>query len=199
MTVCSDLSTRDSNLPIDRGEVKDSILFYLEGVDDEQLPPERLDQIIEICISRFTDNQTFTCDVIYCALLESLKYLIRKGWVEEGGDSVGNLKRIREKEGSVEEEVEYQSPSSSIVDNGWEKLYNYFLENPSDICDCLKPIYNSTFGLINVGGTQQDKYQEIENGHNNRSMWDKNPLGVKFSARRELRRRKTMTRSKYWR
>lgn len=199
MTACSEASERDDTLAIDRDEVKDSVLYYLVGVDDTLLPDTAWNVIVEKSISKFVDNQTYTCDVIYDSLLETLKYLIRKAWVEEGGDSVGVLTKNREKEGSVEVELNYNVVDGQTTENGWQKLYEYFRSNPSDICECLKPAYSSTYGLINIGGTLQDKYTEAATGENNRTMWDRGSIGSKFTYRREERRRSNITRGKYWR
>lgn len=199
MTKCSELSERDPSLPIDTDEVKSSVMFYLEGVTSEQLPDTTLDLIINKAISSFEDNQTYTCDVIYITLLESLKYLIRKSWVDQGENSVGLLKKIKDKEDQVDREIEYESFDGQKAESGWEKIYNYFLKNPEDICPCLKYENNSEFGLIAIGGTQQDKYVKNEWAPNSRTLWDRTSLGSKFSYRRECRRRRSNNRSKYWR
>jgi hypothetical protein len=199
MTTCSESSERDDTLPIDRVEVKDSVMFYLDGVLSSDLSETTLNLIIEKCVGKFVDNQTYTCDVIYCSLLESLKYLIRKSYVQDGGDSVGTLTKRREKDGTTEIEVGYSSTSGQSSENGWEKLYEYFLENPSDICECLQPTYSSTFGLVSIGGTRKDVYDAIENGENNKGMWDRKSIGTKFSSHREYNRREDLNRSKYWR
>jgi len=197
-TPCSQQSTNDPNVPIDRQIVKDSIYFYLDGVSADDLPEATLDIIIEKCIGKFEDSLIYDCDVTYCTLLSTLQHLIRKSWVSDGNDSVGPLKRHREKEGDIEQELEWYTTSGDTNENGWERLYDYFLNNPAEICECLEVERGNTFGLISVGGTQQDKYEENRYNSNSRTVYDSTSIGNKFSYKREQRRRRSNQRSKYW-
>ena len=198
MTTCSSTSTGDSSIAIDRDAVKTNALFYIDGYDSDDLTDTTVNTIIEKCISRFEDNETYECDVVYCTLLECIKYLIRKGWAEEGADSVGILTKVREKEGSVESEVGYTLSDDSSSESGYEKLYEYFISNPDEICDCLAPTYLGNFGLVAVGGTKQNIYESVERDPNGRNVYDTNSIGTKYSANKEKRRRITKRRSKYW-
>ncbi|UZV41199.1 hypothetical protein vBVpaMR16F_133 [Vibrio phage vB_VpaM_R16F] len=197
-TPCSQQSTNDPNLPIDRQIVKDSIYFYLTGITDSELPEATLDTIIEKCIGKFEDSLIYDCDVTYCSLMSTLQYLIRKSWVSDGADSVGPLKRQREREGDIELESEWHITSGDSNENGWEKLYDYFLNNPSEICECLEVDRGNTFGLVSVGGTQKDKYEDNRYNPNSKTLWDTESIGNKFSNRREKSRRYSNQRSKYW-
>lgn len=197
-TTCSQQSTNNPNLPIDRQVVKDSVYYYLSGISTDDLSDSDLDIIIGKCIARFEDSLVYECDVIYCSLMSSLQHLIRKSWVKDGDDSVGPLKRHREKEGDVEQELEWHTTSGDSNENGWEKLYEYFLNNPSEICECLEVERGNTFGLISIGGTQQDKYEENRYNRNSRTAYDSTSIGNKFSYKREQRRRRSNQRSKYW-
>ena len=196
MTKCSELSDLDPLLPIDRDSVKTSVRFFMGGITEEDLPDSILSVIVENCILKFEDSQIYTNDVVYCSLLDSLKYLIRQSWAEDGSESTGGLKRRKEKEGGVEYENEYHADSSS-TSSGWEKLYDYFISNPADIAPCLEEERGNTFGLISIGGTKQDKSAEVENNLNNKSFWGTSSIGSKFSARREANRRRANLRSKY--
>lgn len=198
MTKCSELSDLDPLLPIDRDKVKERVRFYLSGITEEDLPDLLLSVIIENCILKYEDSQVYEDDVTYCSLMESLKYLIKQSWLESGSESSGGLKRRKEKEGGVEYENEYHADSSGSS-SGWEKLYDYYLKNPSDVAPCLEEGKGNVFGLISIGGTKQDKYIEVENGSNNKSFWGKSSIGNKFSARREVRRRQANRRSKFLR
>ena len=197
MTTCSDSSTLDPSVAVDRAKVNTKIRFLMGGVSTTSLPDTILTTVLEDCILKFEDSQVYECDITYCTLLDSLNYLIRQSWTDIGADVRGNLKRTKEKEGGVAYEDEYES-SGLVATSGWEKLYDYFLNNPSEICPCLEVERTDTYGLINIGGTKQDKYIETENAPNNKAFWGKGSVGSKFSARRESRRRQSFTRSKYY-
>lgn len=196
-TKCSQQSDNDPSLPIDRVEVKDTVYFYLDGLSTDDISDATLDKIIEKCIGKFEDSAVYQCDVNYCALMSTLQHLIRKSWVDNGDESVGAIKRQRDKEGNVEQEIEWHSSTGS-VETGWEKLYDFFLANPADICECLEEERGNTFGLISIGGTKQDRYTEVNYDSNTRTLWDTNSIGNKFSYRREQSRRRSNNRSKYW-
>ena len=198
MTACSDASKLDPKDPIDRDYVKGQLDLLFGGIPSE-IPTDVLDKTIEHCIEKFGDSAIFTCDVIFCSLMSLLKYLIRKSWTDEGGESKGELKRRRETEGNVTLEEEYAVKDSSSKDaSGWEKLYEYFLKNPDEICECLKPEKN-TFGLIKIGGTDANEVEQNESDGSLNTMWDTRPIGNRFSTMRERKRRRSNERSKRWR
>lgn len=197
-TKCSQQSDNNPTDPIDRVEVKNSVKWYITGLSEENISDANLDIIIAKCIEKYEDSAVYECDVTYCAVMSTIDYLRRAVWVKDGDDNIGALKRHREKEGDVEEEMEWHSVSGDSSDNGWEKLYDYYLNNPSVICPCLEEERGNTFGLIAIGGTQQDKYVENNYSGNARTVWDTNSIGNRYSYRREQRRRKSNNRSKYW-
>jgi hypothetical protein len=199
MTACSSASTGDTSVAIDRGSVKENALFYIDGYDTDDLSDTTINIIIEKCINRFEDNETYECDITYCTLLECLKYLIRKSWVEEGSDSVGVLTKIREKEANVESEVNYAIASDTTSETGYKKLYDYFLKNPDEICSCLAPTYLGSFGLIAIGGTKQSQYNIVNSNPDSRNVYDTNYIGTKFTANKERRRRIAQQKSRDWR
>lgn len=199
MTACSDISELDPLLPVDRDRVETKVRFLMGGVSTDVLSSATLLLVSEECILKFEDSQIYETDVTYCTLLDVLQYLIRQSWTETGSDVRGSLKSVSEKEGNVAYKDEYESSGQVINKSGWEKLYDYFLINPQEVAVCLAIPRTGTFGLVSIGGTQQDKYIEIENNSNSKSMWGKSSIGSKFSAQRESRRRQTNYRSKTWR
>lgn len=183
---------------IDRTKVKADVRFLMGGVDEATVSDALLTQILEDCITTYGDDDTFECEITYCTLMNTLKYLIRQSWLNDGSDSLGSVKRKKEKEGNVTYEDEYYtSESGSGGGSGWEKMYQYFLKNPAEVCPSLEIERSGAFGLVSIGGTQQDKYVETENNCNNRNFWGSTGVGSKFTSKREVRRRNTNYRSKY--
>lgn len=180
---------------VDKESIKTKIRFLVGGLTTEDLSDATLSYILDECIVVYTDDQEFLCEITYCTLLNSLKYLIKQSWVE-GGGNVGDVTRKREKEGGVEYEESYSTSYSDS--SGWEKLYEYFRDNPKEVCISLQTERNkNTVGMISIGGTRKDEYDKIENGSNNKSLWGKGSIGSKFSYEREVYRRKREEQSKY--
>lgn len=196
MTTCSDQSDNDESEVIDRDDINSDVRFILGGLSTDDLSDTILTIIQEKCIDKYEDSQIYNCDVTYCTLLDSLKYLIREAWNSTGSETVGDTKKTSEKEGNVSYEDEYYESEDSS--SGWQKLYDYFIENPAEVCDCLEEGRGNTFGLVSIGGTQQDQYLKTESNPNSKSMWGKSSIGTKFSAKREQRRRSANSRSKYY-
>lgn len=179
---------------VDKESIKTKVRFLIGGLTIEDLSDETLSYILDDCILTYTDDQEFECEITYCTLLNSLKYLTKQSWMDEGGIS-GNVTKKREKEGNVEFEETYST--SSGAKTGWEKLYEYFRDNPKDVCIRLQLEKNKySVGMINIGGTRKDVYDNIENGANNKSVWSTGSIGSKFSASREYYRIKSESRSK---
>ena len=183
----------DPSTPIDREQLKKDARYFMGAVDEKALPEEVLDGIVEACIHNFEDSAIYRCDVLYCTIMNSLRYLIRKNWASNG-DTSGELVSIREKEGDVEIEEKYSS-SNSNQHNGWEKLYEEFLRNPDYICECLAKTRGG-LGYIKIGGTNAEDYINNEFSTKNRTMWDTTSIGDHYNERRTWNRQTNRNRTK---
>ena len=185
----------DPTTPIDREQIKKDARYYMGAVGEEDLPSEVLDGIVESCIGKFDDSIIYKCDVLYCTVLNSLRYLIRKGWADKGSTS-GSLIGHKEKVGNVEIQEQYSSSSSGSGSmSGWEKLYEEYLQNPNYICECLAQ-FRGGFGYIKVGGTNKEEYLNNAYSTELNTMWDIENLGNKFNERRVWSKRRSRDRSK---
>ncbi|CAM0102065.1 hypothetical protein VPH5P1C_0011 [Vibrio phage 5P1c] len=184
----------DPSTPIDREQIKKDARYYMGAVGEEDLPDEVLDGIVESCIGKFGDSVIYKCDVLYCTVMNALRYLIRKGWADKGSTS-GTLIGHKEKVGNVEIQNQYSSGSSSSDLNGWEKLYEEFLQNPNHICECLAKSRGS-LGYIKIGGTNREEYLNNEYNSALNTMWDIENSGNKFNERRVWSKQRSRNRSK---
>lgn len=157
--------------PIDREQLKKDARFFMGAVTTEDLPEDVLDGIVQSCINKYEDLAIYRCEVLYCTILNSLKYLIRVAWADKGGSSSGELTSRKEKVGNVTIEDKYSNSSSSDSASGWEKMFQYFLSHPEDVCECLVKS-RGKIGLVKIGGTNKAEYQRINEDPNVRSMWD---------------------------
>jgi len=198
MTTCSDEAIAnglDPSTPIDREQLKKDARFLMGAIEESILPDSVLDGIVESCIHNFEDSIIYRCDVLYCTILATLKYLIRQAWAHDGGSSSKDLVSRKEKVGNVSVEESYSSSSTSNNESGWEKMYEYFLRHPEDVCECLAKT-KSGLGLIKIGGTNQEEYDEIANNPNVKTMWDTGSSVDNYNSRRVEKRKKRRNNSK---
>ena len=192
----------DPTAPIDRDQLKKDARFFMGAVTTEDLPEDVLDGIVQSCINKYEDLAIFRCEVLYCTILNSLKYLIRKAWADKGGSSSGELISRKEKVGNITIEDKYSNSSSSSksdTESGWEKMFNYFLNHPEDVCECLAKS-RGKIGMVVIGGTDKAEYQRISEDPNVRSMWDIESSSDKYNqdrVRSRTRRRNNSKRFKF--
>lgn len=201
MTACSDEAINkglDPSTPIDREQLKKDARFLMGAIDETILPDSVLDGIVEACINNFEDSIIYRCDVLYCTIMATLKYLIRQAWAHDGGSSSKDLVSRKEKVGGVSVEESYSKSNNTNNDIGWEKLYEYFLKHPEEVCECLAKSRGS-IGFIKIGGTDENEYQEIKNDPNTRTMWDINSSVDNYNQRRTKTRRRQRNNSKKFR
>ncbi len=173
---------------IDRNKVAERVRFLMGDVSENQLSQETLLNIIEECITIYGDDDKFECEVTYCALLKAIRYMINKQNSNQGGDS-GTLVGSKEKVGELLIEKRFSSDSSSNGSSGWEKMYDYYLKHPEDVCPSLVPDGGSGSGLVLIGGVEQDEYERVQSDPNSRNAYDYN-VSHKYNPRRtnKLRR-----------
>lgn len=202
MTNCSQEAITngvDPTTPLDRNVVKTDVRFYAGGLSEALMPDTRLDIILDNCIAEYEDLLIYKCDITYCTLLATIKDLIRQNWAAEGGSSGTEITSRKEKVGGTEISVGYQQRTgTSAEESGWEKLYEYFIKNPEDVCKCLAKERGS-IGFIKVTGTKQDEYDSNALNNNNRTMWSTGNFIDRFDARRTERQKRVRNRSKRFR
>lgn len=175
---------------INREEVKERVRFLLGDVSTSVLSEATLDMILDDCINEYGDDDTYLCEITYCTLLESLRYLIRKNQAESG--VLGQQRRRKEVRGKTTIEVEY-GDSTDYVTSGWQEMYTDYINHPEYVCDSLKS--DTYVSLVKIGGVRQDEYLNIEGNLNSRSGWDVESRS-KFGSLRTERRRRALSRSK---
>lgn len=172
---------------IDRNKVAERVRFLMGDVSESQLSQETLLKIIEDCITIYGDDDKFECEVTYCALLKSIRYMINKQNNSQGGDS-GTLIASKEKVGDLSVEKRFSSSSSTNTSSGWEKMYDYYLKHPEDVCPSLVP-EGSGNKLVLIGGVEQDEYERVQSDPNSRNAYDYN-VSHKYNSQRVNRLRR---------
>ena len=175
--------------PLDRDEVKRKVRFYLGNVPEATLPEEILDEMVANCIDKYGDDDTKYCEVVYCSVMSSLRYLIHQSWAQTGSENKDISKRV-EKQGDREIQVYYDASSSSHVsESGWEKLYEEYKAHPEYICESLvDTLADASAGYVKIGGVRQSEYDAIARNRDSRTGWDRQ-MDDKFGYRRTTRQR----------
>ena len=197
MSKCSESSSLNPLDPIDKAYVKDTIVFLLAGMP-ETITDSIFDTVYNKCVDAAGgDSAIYTCDVTYCTLMGIIKYLIRSGWSSGGTVATGALKSRKETEADVTIEEEYDT-ASTPAESGWDQLYEYYIENPEEICECLRPDKSGLASMIKIGGTDANEVFNNDKDPSINTMWDKPSIGTRYSSMRNEKRKAVKRRSKMY-
>lgn len=165
-------------MALDPNAISERVRFLLGNPSEAILPEEILLQIINECIAEIGDDDELYCEVVQCSLMNTLRYLIRQSQIPSSPNG-GTVKRRKERRGRTEIEEEYQSGSS--VTNGWQDMYDDYLQHPEWICDSLAPdLTNRNFGKVTIGGVRKDIVKGIKKDPNSNTAYDKPRVLRKF-------------------
>lgn len=196
MSKCSENSTLDPLTPLDKVSIKEDITFLLATMP-EAITDAVFDTIYDKCVAKVEDSAIYTCDVTYCTLMGIIKYLIRSGWSSGGTVATGALKRRKDTEAGVTIEEEYDT-ASTPAESGWDQLYEYYIENPEEICECLRPDKSGLASMIKIGGVDANEVANNEIDPTLNTMWDKTSIGTRYSSMRNEKRKAVKRRSKMY-
>ena len=102
----------------------------------------------------------------------------------------GNQRKRKEQNGKRTIEVEY-GDSSDVVSDGWQNMYDDYLENPSWVCKELAP--SGGTALVLFGGVSEKEYQRVNNDKDSRNAYQlsvQNSYGYKTTQ--NVRRRNNL-------
>tara|TARA_R110000851_G_scaffold151683_3_gene293004 strand:+ start:2211 stop:2750 length:540 start_codon:yes stop_codon:yes gene_type:complete len=153
-------------MAVDIQEVNTRVRFLLGGADETVISDIILNGIIQGCIDNIGTEDEFYCEIVYCSLLETLRYLIRHNQMNSG--ITGNQRKRKEQNGKRTIEVEF-GDSSDVVLDGWKAMYEDFLSNPSWVCEELSP--KGGINLVLIGGVSEKEYQRVKNDPDSRNAY----------------------------
>lgn len=163
-------------------EIIDKVLFLLGNPPSGVISQETIDMILQECKTNLGVDAT-DCDLTYCTLIDSLRYLIRNSQMKSG--SLGSEVYRREKVGQREIQVQHSTEGTS---SGWEDMLIDYQHHPEYVCPSLKA--ERTLNLVLIGGVSQKEYERVQSETDSRSAYFLN-VGSKYNRRisRSVRRR----------
>lgn len=167
-------------MAIDVNAVIDRVLFLMGDPDDCTVPVDIVDQIAQDCIAKIGDEDDNFCEVVYCTLIETLRWLINRERSSSSNQS-GAVKKRREKRGNTEIEEQYSDSGSANGYGGWDDMLNDYLTDPTLVCAELAS--ESANNLIIIGGVSQSEYDRVNTDSDKRNGYmQKNSRRYNYST-----------------
>jgi hypothetical protein len=167
-------------------EVNARVRFLLGGADTTVISDATLNSIIDDCILSIGDADELFCEVVYCSLINTLRYLIREQQMNAG--STSNTTKRREKVGKREIELEFDT-GYNTNNSGWQAMLDDYLLNPEYVCAELATSTPTTG--IHIGGVSETEYDRVNSDVDSRNAYQ---LSVRrkygTSTSRVVRRRR---------
>lgn len=155
------------------GEVIDYDRFWLGNLSTAIISDDDLTRIIN---NIMTDTTLSDCDVYYKSTVEILRNLIRRDAAGSAGSVGGGaLKKKTEEVGTLRITEEFDVGTSSGTANGWDKVLEDLLANPSTIGCAITatPVTGtSASGSVIIGGVSQAAHDKARNNPDARTAYD---------------------------
>lgn len=155
-------------------QVKVDVRYYLGGIPETTLSDALLEDIINRTMTRYGLDLNIDadyCKTVYYSILETLKYLIRENISSSSSTGGGEIKSRSEKVGDVSVKTEY-TEGSDASESGWDILYDYYLANPTDICEELTDLAKSSFATVYFGDVSNKEVDRVNSDQDSRDGWD---------------------------
>ena len=164
-------------------EIITKVIFLLGNPPEEVISSAIIDSILQSCKATL-GVEASDCELIYCTLIDSLRYLIRNSQMKSG--SLGSEIYRREKVGKREVQVQ-NSPNA--ISSGWEDMLMDYQNHPEYVCSELKN--DTPAKLIIIGGVSQKEYERVASETDGRSAYFLN-VNKKYDRRvsQSVRRRR---------
>ena len=157
-------------------ELNTFVRFYLGNLPTTTIDDTTLNFIIQMVLdSGVAEND---CQEKYYSTLETLRWLDRKELQEKGSDGVtGALVSQREKEGGVEYENKYSTPSHTDS-TSWQALIDNLTNDTSSI-GCTPFTLDDVKSVVIIGGADVNGY---ERSYETRKSWSETSYNSKTSG-----------------
>ena len=144
-------------------QVKVDVRYYLGGIPETTLSDTLLEDIINRTMTRygldFNVDDDY-CKTVYYSILETLKYLIRENISSSASTGGGEIKSRSEKVGDISVKTEY-TDGTDASESRWDTLYDYYLANPTDVCEDLADLAKSSFATVYFGDVSNKEVIEL--------------------------------------
>jgi|TARA_A100001391_G_scaffold132462_1_gene91549 hypothetical protein len=170
-------------------QVVTEVKYFLGNPPETVIDDTTLTSIVERVMTRYNldyNEDSDFCKATYYSLLETLRWLIRKGNMESG--SSDGVAAVKEKVGNTEISTTYKDSPSE--DTGWENLLQDYLSHPEYICEELKDLALSGQPSVYFGGVSVSERDRVNNNPDSFNGWDvkapyrKNSICRKYSTKR---------------
>ena len=155
-------------------QVKVDVRYYLGGIPETTLSDTLLEDIINRTMTRYGLDFNIDddyCKTVYYSILETLKYLIRENISSSASTGGGEIKSRSEKVGDISVKTEY-TDGTDASESGWDTLYDYYLANPTDICEELADLAKSSFATVYFGDVSNKEVDRVNSDQDSRDGWD---------------------------
>ncbi|AUR92132.1 head completion adaptor [Vibrio phage 1.170.O._10N.261.52.C3] len=161
-------------------EIVDRVRFLMGDPSQEVISDQQITDIANNCISEIGNEDSDKCEVTYCTLINTLRYLINKERADSSNKS-GAVKKRKEKRGETEIEEQYSDSGSAQGYGGWNDMLNEYLADPTLVCAELAR--EAANNLIIIGGVSQSEYDRVNDDLDKRNGYmQKNSRRYNYST-----------------